>query len=277
MWLSGRPGFGAPQGTSNRPYRKSAKRSVPRKRRPKEEGIATLLWTEMMALALALMLAGGATALQPDFSTRRGVLAAAAASLASSCGPANAASSSGLNVATMDRDRHVMFGVFPPHIEGVLTYDELLAAAAAGKVATVQTAVQHDTVIATTPHGSRWACHVKDEDVPGLVADAMRDDSSVPFEVLPIDPVKQKVREVWFNYVTLFGALYVAGQLDMLYAPSPPQSSTPYAPHGLKPYDPHAHVHVHGPKPQPSTRRISWTPTLCSTRTQPPAVHPPLL
>ena len=44
----------------------------------------------------------------------------------------------------------------------------------------------------------------------------MREDGSVPFELLPIDPVKQKVCEVWLQYVGVFAGLWGADQLDLL-------------------------------------------------------------
>lgn len=108
------------------------------------------------------------------------------------------------------------WGLAPPPIQGYLSYQELLELAADGQIATVQIAVQHDQVVATMRNGHRFASPIKDKDFPWFVADATRADGTVPFEVLPIDPVRQKVREGAFNLMALLGVLYAADELDLL-------------------------------------------------------------
>ena len=108
------------------------------------------------------------------------------------------------------------WGLAPPPIQGYLSYQELLELAADGQIATVQIAVQHDQVVATMRNGHRFASPIKDKDFPWFVADATRADGTVPFEVLPIDPMRQKVREGAFNLMALLGVLYVADELDLL-------------------------------------------------------------
>ena len=70
------------------------------------------------------------------------------------------------------------FGLAPPPISGSLTYDELLARAEAGQVASVQIAVQHDCVVATTLLGHRLACEMPDSLFPRLLLDSMKPDGS---------------------------------------------------------------------------------------------------
>ena len=108
------------------------------------------------------------------------------------------------------------FGMAPPPIQGILTYDEMLELAAAGEIATVQIAVQHDTVIATMRNGHRFASPIKDADFPWFVTDATRPDGTVPFEVLPIDPIRQKVRAAAFDLMAIMGVLYGLDGLDLL-------------------------------------------------------------
>ena len=108
------------------------------------------------------------------------------------------------------------FGMAPPPIQGILTYDEMLELAAAGEIATVQIAVQHDTVIATMRNGHRFASPIKDADFPWFVTDATRPDGTVPFEVLPIDPIRQKVRAAAFDLMAIMGVLYGLDELDLL-------------------------------------------------------------
>lgn len=161
-----------------------------------------------------LVCATSLAALRGELSTsRRGALVAAAAAIV---GPPKFEAAAA-EPASIDRTRTThLFGLAPPHLEGQLTYDQLLAAASNGQVATVQMAVQHNWVVATTPHGARWICEVKDSEMPIFLADAMRTDGSMPFEVLPIDAGRAKVRDVFFRYVGLVAAIYGADQLDML-------------------------------------------------------------
>jgi hypothetical protein len=74
---------------------------------------------------------------------------------------------------------------------GMLTYDELVEQARTGQIATLQIAVQHDTVIATDRVGHRFACMMRDEELPLLILDATGEDGSMPFEVLPMDEVRE--------------------------------------------------------------------------------------
>ena len=48
-------------------------------------------------------------------------------------------------------------------------------------------------------NGHRFASAIKDADFQWFVADATRADGTVPFEVLPMDPMRQKVREGAFD------------------------------------------------------------------------------
>lgn len=115
------------------------------------------------------------------------------------------------------------FGMAPPKIQGTWSYEELLAKAGGGRVATVQIAVQHNQVVATTPEGHRYVCALKDEDFPILLTDAMRADGSLPFEVLPMDPIRAQVREAAIVVRNVCGALFIADELDLL-----PWDTTPY-------------------------------------------------
>ena len=99
-----------------------------------------------------------------------------------------------------------LWGMAPPALQGERTYDEILTLAKQGRIATVQIAVQHDVLVATSPEGYRYALCIKDKDVPLLLADAMNDDGSMPFEVLPIDPIRQRVRDVAFSTLALSGS-----------------------------------------------------------------------
>lgn len=154
---------------------------------------------------------------------RRSVVAAAAAALVAPPLPGEGATGA---IATQAEEevsqagdwegRSSAFGMAPPPIQGVLSYEELLDEAAQGRIATVQIAVQHDVVIATTPAGHRFSTYIKDTDFSLLLGDAMRADGSMPFEVLPMNPTHAKVRSAASSLLSLYGILYVADQFDIL-------------------------------------------------------------
>jgi len=61
------------------------------------------------------------------------------------------------------------FGLAAPPIQGIWSYDELVEQAKAENLATIQTAVQHDCIVATTHEGTRFASMVADKTVPLLL------------------------------------------------------------------------------------------------------------
>lgn len=171
----------------------------------------------MLALQsmLASLLVASCTALRPELSMgRRGVLSAATTTLTATAQPAEqdlAAKSS-------------FFGLAAPPIQASWSYKELLQEARAGAIATVQIAVQHDCVIAVTTTGHRYSCLLPDSDFPALLADAMLADGSMPFDVLPMDPARARVRDAASITLGLLGILWLADLADLL-----PWDTTPYA------------------------------------------------
>ena len=89
-------------------------------------------------------------------------------------------------------------------------YDEAVHAARSGTIDTVQIAVQHDVVVLTTNAGHRYACRLADEDVPQLFLDSMGADGSAPFEVLPLDAIRAKIRNVGWATLNLSLVLWLA-------------------------------------------------------------------
>lgn len=87
------------------------------------------------------------------------------------------------------------WGLAPPPIAGKWSYEELLDNARAGRVATVQIAVQHDCVVSTTtPEGARYATLMPDADVARLELESLREDGTLPFRLLPMDEGRAKLR-----------------------------------------------------------------------------------
>ena len=166
----------------------------------------------MFALLTHLVAVSSLQNVQNSQLSRRQCLAAASGALFAVAAPPSAHAEE-----PIDWKGHTScFGMAPPPVQGALKYQELLDQAAEGRFATVQIAPQHDQVIATTTKGWRYSCPIKDKDFPILLEDARRDDLTLPFEVLPMDPIRAKVHDAAILVRNVFGVLYLADQFDML-------------------------------------------------------------
>ena len=85
-------------------------------------------------------------------------------------------------------------GFVPPPIEREITYQELIYMLDAHEIASLQPAVQHDYVVATTDRGHRLSCRLSDAQLPRLALDSIRDDYAV--QILPRDQSKDTVRSI---------------------------------------------------------------------------------
>ena len=96
-----------------------------------------------------------------------------------------------------------LWGLAPPPISGQWSYEQLLDEAHQGHVATVQVAVQHDCVVATTTSGRRYSCLMPDDAVGQLELDALGTDGTLPFRVLPPDARRAAVRDAAGKFFAL--------------------------------------------------------------------------
>lgn len=191
--------------------------------------LAIVRVTCLAALTSAAALNGPA---QPQKSSRRTFLAGVAATPLLVAGPlkSRAASTDGPRDPQVSTDGRrdprttsAFFGLAAPPIQGMWSYAELVEQAKAENLATIQTAVQHDCIVATTHEGMRFASMVADKTVPLLLIDCEKPDGSLPFEVLPIDENRAAVRDVASQLLNLLGVLWLADQADLL-----PWDTTPY-------------------------------------------------
>jgi len=104
------------------------------------------------------------------------------------------------------------YGTVAPPIERVLSYDDLVTEIQNNNIQSIQIAVQHDCVVATTNEGHRWVSMIPDSSFHQLVMDTK--DSSV--SVLPIDPTLSKIRNIAQSifYSTLM--IFAAVELDFI-------------------------------------------------------------
>ena len=108
------------------------------------------------------------------------------------------------------------FGIAPPPIEKTITYDELLQEIRDKNVVTLQTATQHDTVVATTVNGHRLASQLNDEDFPIFVLSFMDKNGNLPFIVLPYDQVRGAVRNFAQYCAAIFSSFVGLDQFNLL-------------------------------------------------------------
>ena len=108
------------------------------------------------------------------------------------------------------------FGLVPPPIEKVITYEELIENIKNNTIFTIQIAVQHDCIIATTIENHRLACLIPDEKLDTLIIDSMQKNGNLPFYILPIDPIRSKIRDIaQIIFGTTLG-IYIASEFDLI-------------------------------------------------------------
>jgi len=107
------------------------------------------------------------------------------------------------------------YGLVPPPIEKTITYEELLTIIDNKEIISLQTAVQHDNVIATTVNNHRWSCPVKDKDFPQLLEDIKDKNGNIPVTVLPIDKNKQLLRHFAQSWLGLYFARFLIYEIPV--------------------------------------------------------------
>lgn len=97
------------------------------------------------------------------------------------------------------------YGLVPPPIEKIISKKELTDEILKNNILSLQTAVQHDVVIATLKNNHRLSCEIKDKDFNEYISQFKNMNNDLPFQVIPIDSNKQKVR----NFAKTFFGLYI--------------------------------------------------------------------
>ena len=125
------------------------------------------------------------------------------------------------NINNIDYYAHwSVYGLVPPPIEKSLTKEELIKEINNENIISLQIAVQHDCVIATTKANHRLSVLIKDKDFDNFVNQFRNKDNSLPFIVIPIDKNRQKLRnfaQLWFGlYVTRFFAYELPKNIKLL-------------------------------------------------------------
>ena len=108
------------------------------------------------------------------------------------------------------------FGIVPPPIKKLLSYQQLLQLIHNNTIFTIQIAPQHDSIIATDFKGYRYACPVRDKDFDKLIQDSLDENNNLPFIVLPIDKNRQKLRNAAQLIFFPSLAFYILADLDII-------------------------------------------------------------
>jgi len=109
------------------------------------------------------------------------------------------------NINDIDYYAHwSVYGLVPPPIEKSVTQEELIREIENNNIISLQIAVQHDCVTATTVKNHRLSCLIKDKDFNTFVDQFKDDNNSLPFMVIPIDEDKQKLRHVAQGWLGLY-------------------------------------------------------------------------
>jgi len=106
-----------------------------------------------------------------------------------------------------------VYGLVPPPIEKSITQEELISEIENNDIISLQIAVQHDCVIATTIKNHRLSCLIKDKDFNTFVDQFKDSDNSLPFTVIPIDENKQKLRHFAQGWLGLYIFRFIVYEL----------------------------------------------------------------
>ncbi len=117
------------------------------------------------------------------------------------------------------------FGIAPPPIKSTITYDELINEINNNNIYSVQIAVQHDCIIATTNNGYRLSCLVPDEKFNDLYIDVMNSNGELKVRFLPIDEIKSNIRktaQISFYSLCMY---YLLSELNIIDVDTTPYST----------------------------------------------------
>ena len=108
------------------------------------------------------------------------------------------------------------YGVVPPPIERVVSYSELLKEIHNNNIISLEIAVQHDCVIATTIKGHRISCLIPDKEFNNLLNDSRDKNGDLLVSILETSPFKRKIRNgaQFILGTTLF--LFIGSELDII-------------------------------------------------------------
>lgn len=106
-----------------------------------------------------------------------------------------------------------IYGLVPPPIEKTISQEELISEINNDNIISLQIAVQHDCVIATTKKNHRLSIFIKDNHFKSFIHQFRDTDNNLPFTIIPIDENKQKIRKFAQFWLGLYSIRFLAYEI----------------------------------------------------------------
>ena len=121
------------------------------------------------------------------------------------------------NLENSDTDKYAhwsIYGLVPPPIEKIIVYEELIDYINNNSIFSIQPAFWDNCIIATTNEGHRLTLSISDDDYNDLFINILKIDKNI--HILPIDPVRSKIRDTTFSIFYPSLLFYILSELDII-------------------------------------------------------------
>ena len=117
------------------------------------------------------------------------------------------------------------YGLVPPKIEKNINYEELLEMINKNEVFSVQMMIQGNQLLVTTKENHRLSCAIKNDKFEDLQILAINENGKNNFNILPIDPLRSRVREISKFSLLYIVIYYILAELNIIDVDTTPYSS----------------------------------------------------
>lgn len=118
-----------------------------------------------------------------------------------------------------------LYGFVPPHIEKAINYEELLEMINNNQIFTIQMMIQGNQLLVTTKENHRLSCAIDDDKLKDLQILAINKNGKKNFNILPIDPLRSRVREIGKFSLVYIIVYYILAELNIIDVDTTPYSS----------------------------------------------------
>ena len=118
-----------------------------------------------------------------------------------------------------------LYGFVPPHIEKAINYEELLEMINNNQVFSVQKMIQGNQLLVTTKENHRLSCSIEDDKLKDLQILAINKNGKKNFNILPVDPLRSRIREISKFSLLYIIIYYILAELNIIDVDTTPYSS----------------------------------------------------
>ena len=121
------------------------------------------------------------------------------------------------NLQNSDTDKYAhwsIYGLGPPPIEKTIIYEELVDYINNNSIFSIQPAFWHNCIIVTTNQGHRLSLSISDNDYNELFINILKINKNI--NILPIDPVRSKIRDITLSIFYPSLLFYILSELDII-------------------------------------------------------------